>query len=254
MNATTRNRIQKLSRTVFVSAILVSLVGIRQASATVLLPIAGVTATSTSGNAEGNPGFTTSNNSLVAGASTVLGASDSLGDSGFNPGTASDFGNFVTFTPGANVTYDLGAAYNVSNLLIWNFSQEGYTSAGANSVTILEGTSLLSLATVGTYTFNEVTVDPGYGSPRYIAGAPDQAGAVPPYSPFSPAGTANVPAQILPVSIVDAQYIELQINSNWGFGGGLVGINEVNFVGIALPEPSTWAMMLVALSLLVFGA
>jgi hypothetical protein len=217
-----------------------------QASAQ-LIPLTGVTATSTSGNAEGNPGFTVSNNSLVAGPSTILGASDSLGDSGFNEGDASDFGNFVTSLSGGNVTYNLGAKYNVSDLLIWNFSQEGFNDAGINSVQILSSTTgtLGSFVVVGTFTFNEVTVDPGYGSPRPVAGN---------NPPYGLAGTANVPGQDLSVSIPDTQYVELLIQSNYGYGGGLVGINEINFVGTeAVPEPSTYAKMLAGLALLGFA-
>jgi alpha-tubulin suppressor-like RCC1 family protein len=189
--------------------------------------ITGVNATSTSGNAEGNPGFTASNNSVVAGPSGVLGASDSMGDSGFNQ-DASDFGNFVTNLSGANITYDLGADYNVTNLLIWNFSQDGFANAGANSVTILSSTDNTNFTTVGNYTFNEVMENPGYGSARAIAGNN------PPYALGYP-GCDNVPAQVIPVFIPHARYIKLVINSNWGFTGGLVGLNEVNFIGTTGP-------------------
>ncbi len=238
MNARPNYRRQQLNGLCFVAALLVSCIATRHASATVLLPISGVTASSTSVNAEGNPGYTVSNNSVVAGGSTVLGASDSLGDSGFNPDN-SDFGNFVTLLAGANVTYNLDAPYNVSNLLIWNFSQTGDASAGAQSVLISSSATGApgSFTTVGTYTFNEVTQNPGYGSPRYVAGAPGQAGTL----PFVAAGVANVPAQILNVDILGAQYIELTINSNWGYAD-LVGINEVNFVGTAVPEPSSFIL------------
>ena len=221
------------------------------ASAQVLDPITGVTATSTSGNAEGNPGFAVSNNSLVAGASNILGASDSLGDNGFNSADASDFGNFVTFFPApgtANITFNLGAAYNVSDLLIWNFSQVGFTNAGINNVTILTSSNGILFTPVvgpnldGSFTFIQAP-EAQYDSPRPIAGN---------NPPYPVDGTATEPAQVLSLSLPNTQYVELVINSNYGFSGGLVGVNEVNFVGTVVPEPSTYALMLVGLALLGF--
>jgi hypothetical protein len=212
--------------------------------AQVLLPISGVTATANnSGSAEGSPSYTVSNNTLQAGPSAVLGASDSLGDSGFQVGTAADFGNWVTGNPGGFITYNLGATYNISDLLIWNFSQEGgdgngpFNSAGANSVTILSSTTgaPLSFTTVGTYTFNEVTQSVHYNT------GPGNA---------SP-GTFNIPSQVLSVSMLNTQYVELVINSNHGWTGGLTGLAEVNFV--SAPEPSTYAMLIAGLAVLVFA-
>lgn len=258
------------------SVLLVSSVGMNPVSAQ-LLPISGVTATSNAANEEGNPGFTVSNNSLVAGASAVLGASDSLGDAGFNSytppstpnytsgtnGNGSDFGNFVTNLEGTNllvsptpvITYNLGAVYNVSDLLVWNFSQSGFTNVGANSITILSSTTGLpfSFTAVGTFTLTEAAPE-NYNSPRAVPGGIANIGPAPAAEPAQDLNFSD-----LSISNPDAQYIELVINSNYGFTetvgagyGPLVGINEVNFVGTAIPEPSTYAMMLGGLALLGF--
>lgn len=223
------------------------------ASAQVLYPITGVTAPTglASASAEGSSTYTVSNNTLTAGASTVLGASDSLGDSGFQDGTAADFGNFVTGNPGGFITYDLGGAYNISDLLIWNFSQQGgdgngpYNSAGVQEVNILTSTTGLpgSFTPVpgpnmdGSFTFNEVTQSVGYNT------GPGNA---------SPS-TFNIPAQVLAVNLPDAQYVELDFVNNWGWAGGLIGIAEVNFVGTEVPEPSTWAMLALGAGALAFA-
>jgi hypothetical protein len=185
--------------------------------------ITGVIASSTSASVEGNPALTVSNNSLEAGSSGILGASDSMGDSGFNQ-DSTVFGAFATNLSGANITYDLGANHNVTNLLIWNFSESGSANIGAKSVTILSSTNNTTFTTVGTYTFNEVTEDPGTGSARPIPGNN------PPYALGYPS-CDNVPVQVLPVNIPSARYVKLVINSNWGSTGGLVGVNEINFVG-----------------------
>jgi hypothetical protein len=213
-------------------------------------PITGVTATSTASSevsVQGTPNMTAQNESLYAGPSGVLGASDSMGDSGYNTSFVS-VGNFVTNLAGTDsvdfpaptITYDLGATYNVGDLLIWNFSQHDFQTAGAKSVTILYSTDGTSFSTYGTVQFNMVTEDPGYGTPGQIVGD-------------DVVGAANVPAQILPVYLPDTRYVELVINSNWGYTGigaapdtygPNVGLGEVNF---AVPEPSTYAMLALGL-------
>jgi hypothetical protein len=143
----------------------------------------------------------------------------------------------------------LGAAYNVSDLLIWNFSQPGFSFVGANEVDILTSTDGVVFTPVagpnldGSFTFDEAAAAQ-YNSPRSIPGN---------NPPHPVDGTATEPAQILSVDLSNVQYVEMvtlsnrydpsnQGEVNTG-AGDLVGINEVNFVGAAVPEPSTWAML-----------
>jgi hypothetical protein len=213
--------------------------GVNRASATVLDPITGVTASS-SDTVAGDPNFTATNASIQADSDSVIGASDSLADTGIAADGGTRFGDWLTSsTPGQSITYNLGGSYNVSDLLIWNYNQYGFTSVGANSVTILSSTTGLagSFSLVGTVQFDQVAIVAPLGTPAQDA--PDAGN--------QPNDGYDTPAQILPVDISNAHYVELVINSNWGFGGGLTGFNEVNFVGEAVPEPSTYAMLALGL-------
>jgi hypothetical protein len=201
------------------------------ASGAVLDPITGVTASSpANAGADQLVGAAGGNFDLVAGASTVLGASDSLANGNSYPGN-------TYYAPGSTITFDLGATYSVSDLLVWNNTQNDFQDFGAQSVEILSSATgaPLSFTLVTTTTFNEVP----FGSTNNTY--------------------ATAPAQIISVSIPDAKYIELIPLSNYAIVerniayGGVIGLNVVNFVGPeVVPEPSTYAMMLVGLALLGF--
>lgn len=217
-------------------------------SGAALIPISGVTAPSALGTnsltLQGSAAQTVSNESLQADAtgSNVLGASDSLGNSGTNSSNV-DVGSDI-IEAGGIITYDLGAKFDVTNLLVWNFSQFGsaapgqFSQIGANSVDIFSSTTGLA----GSYT-SDGTVNFAVTPLADITGNP---------------GANDIPAQIIGVTIPDAQYIELQLISNQGYSGlepdgkEVVGLNEVNFVGTpaVVPEPSTCALMLGGLVLL----
>jgi hypothetical protein len=204
------------------------LLGARPVSAQVLDPITGVSATSANTVAPDNgPEFTATSASLQEGASGVLGASDSLSDSGLYDDGSTRFGDWLT-TPGGSITYNLGATYNVSDLLIWNYNQVGFSTAGTQSVEILSSAT----GTVGSFTFTEANGVPTGSSAEDAPSGP---------SPQTNDGFIDA-AQILPVNITDAHYIELIIDTSYGSSTGLVGLNDVNFVA-AVPEPSTWAML-----------
>ncbi len=117
---------------------------------------------------------------------------------------------------------------------------------GPNRVTIETSLTGLpgSFTNDGDVTFAEVTSPSPNGTPAEDA----------PNGPSpQPNDGFSTPAQVLSVNLPDARYVQLILNDNHGFSGGLVGYNEVNFVGSAVPEPSTYALMLGGLALLGFS-
>jgi hypothetical protein len=188
------------------SLVLVFYTGMNHASAIqpVLDPITGVSATSadTVAPADGPEDVATSA-SLKAGGSGVLGASDSLSDSGLYDDAMTRFGDWLT-TPGGTITFNLGATDNVSDLLIWNYNQSGFTNAGAQSVSILTSTDgvvftpVVGPGLLGPFTFDQAAAAP-YGTPAEDAPTGS--------SPQTNDGYVDA-AQILPVDITGAKYIE----------------------------------------------
>jgi hypothetical protein len=197
-------------------------------AAAVLDPITGVTASS-SDTAAGDPNFTATNASLKAGGSGTLGASDSLADTGIESNGSTRFGDWLTSPPtGGVITYNLGADYNVVDLLVWSYNQDGFTAVGPQTVDIY--TSLTGLA--GSFslvpqvvTFSQVTKTAPTGTATQDSGDPNDG--------------YETPAQIIPVNLPDAKYVKLDLTDNYG-NGTYTGFNEVNFVA---PEPSTFAML-----------
>jgi hypothetical protein len=230
-----KNLRRSLSPCLFILTLGCVCLGAGPVSAQVLDPITGVSATSADTVAPSDgPEDSATSASLQAGASGILGASDSLSDSGLNDDAMTRFGDWLT-TPGGSITYNLGGTYNVSDLLIWNYNQRAFTNAGAQSVEILSSATgtVGSFTLDGVYTFTQAN-DAPYGSPAEDA----------PTGPSPQTNDGYVDAaQILPVDITGAHYVELVLDTNYGFTGGLVGLNDVNFVGDAIPEPSTWAML-----------
>jgi len=196
--------------------------GMNYASADVLFPIPGVTASAPDNStADQLVGAAGGNYDLHTGGSGFNGASDSEADGNSYPGN--------TYYPvGETITFSLGADYSVSDLLVWNDTQNVFQNLGARDVEILYSTTgaLGSYTDLGTFTFNEIP----YGSTNNSYG--------------------TVLPQIVPVTIPDAQYIELTLIDNYGTSaptnapayGDLtdVSLNVVNFVGEAVPEPSTF--------------
>jgi hypothetical protein len=207
------------------SLVLVFYAGMNHASAIqpVLDPITGVTATSPDEEI-GTPTLLVNNSGLQAGGSMVLGASDSLAEANADTNFYTDAGEAITF--------DLQQTYHVTDLLVWNDTQNQYQNYGADSVEILSSTTGTpgSFTLDDTVTFNEVPFNTTFD------------------------GTYTVPAQDVSVSI-DAKYIQLLLVSNYSVADSetngpstLTGLNEVHFVGTEdLPEPSTYAMLALGL-------
>jgi len=194
-----------------------------------LLPIPGVTATTDATDiVEGSATNLVDGASLEAGPSTVLGASDSLSDDGSTgggPGYAITRGLLLGGS-GDSVVFNLGGTFNVSDLLVWNFSQAGFWDVGANSVSVATSTDGVTYTSPVDITFPENATNTTQGEFDV--------------SPF-----------IVPVDLTGAKYVELTFNSNYGNSSGLIGVNAISFV--EAPEPSTYAMLLAGVVLLGVG-
>lgn len=99
------------------------------------------------------------------------------------------------------VEFDLGAAYHVTNALVWQLAQATFATRGVQAFTIrLAGSD----RDFWTYSMNNVLA---------IA-----------------TGQANEPVQIIPVSANYIRYVRFNIETNWG-AANIVGLSEVRFEG-----------------------
>jgi hypothetical protein len=224
-----------VSRHVAVLLVSGAFLGMGHASAiqpVVLDPITGVTASAPDNStADQLVGAAGGNYDLHTGGSGVNGASDSEADGNSYPGN--------TYYPvGETITFSLGADYSVSDLLVWNDTQNDYQNLGTQSAEILYSTTGApgSYTDLGSFTFDEVP----YGSTNNSYG--------------------SVLPQDVAVSIPGAKYIELELLSNYGSANPgaptdgnttTASLNVVEFVGDAVPEPSTYAMLALGLVALV---
>ena len=124
---------------------------------------------------------------------------------------------------GETITYDLGAIYDISDAIIWQYN--GLNGFGlpeddraVEDLGVAVGTDPLSLTSIGTIT---------------VAPPLDQT-----------AGGFNEPAQTLALSGADGvRYIQFTIESvQGGVGDGFAGLSEVRFEGTLVPEPTSLAL------------
>lgn len=171
------------------------------------------------------------------GAANMINSS-AFDDTTLTAGTASDNGvwtsNFIPSplndassgnTAGSSpispytLTFDLGANYDLSEVLFWNWNFPNNRSAGVRTMEILVAT------TVGGTTSSLGTVNPAMGP-----------------------GTAGYVGESFPVNVSNVREVKFVITEGYGFGGAgastLIGIAEVRFDGVAaIPEPSSLALL-----------
>lgn len=127
----------------------------------------------------------------------------------------------------ATLTFDLGAAYNLSSLSVWNynFGKEEF----ASTLDRASKAFTLAISTDGV-TFTEVLAGEfARGTGQLLAGE-----------------TFGVSGQ--------ARYVQLNLSGNHQqypeyYGYAPIGLSEVRFAGSAVPEPATWAMMIAGFGL-----
>ncbi len=140
------------------------------------------------------------------------------------------------------VRYDLGAAYNITGMYVWNFDQDHPCCAEDSDV----GIRAVNLGTQG----------PG-GS---LGGTYTGHGAI---AEFDQAPTDDItltPSQFIDLSslsLTNTQFLELDIQTNWG--DTYVGLGEIRFVAVpsvpvpSVPEPSMLVLTLLGVCGLVAG-
>jgi len=117
------------------------------------------------------------------------------------------------------LTFNLGSEYDLTDALVWNVNFGPGAVTGVKTMTISISSDGASYKQVGgTYNLTEGT---GFN------------------------GLA--PNDLTLSNATMAQFVQFNITSNWG--GGIVGLNEVEFLGTAsatTPEPATLGLWLLA--------
>ena len=137
--------------------------------------------------------------------------------------SGTDFGGI---DPNPSVLFDLGAVYTINSFHVWNYNEmdlrpngsvrTNLTTRGVNGVSVEYGTTV------------------GLGST--VAGISNFAKAD---------GLATYAGQNFNgFTSFNARYIKFDINSNHGDANSFYGLSEVQFDGIAIPEPSSAALLL----------
>ena len=137
--------------------------------------------------------------------------------------SGTDFGGI---DPNPSVLFDLGAVYTINSFHVWNYNEAvlrasgsvrtNLTNRGVNGVSVEYGTTVALGSTV-----TEIT--------NFA-----QANALATYAGENFNGFTSF----------NARYIKFDINSNHGDANSFYGLSEVQFDGIAIPEPSSAALLL----------
>ncbi|SNS18848.1 PEP-CTERM protein-sorting domain-containing protein [Sphingomonas laterariae] len=166
------------------------------ASAAIIAPV-GVTASST---------FWTYDVDNLINGSGVAG--------GFHDGNYNNAWMTETTGEPAHLIFDLGAAYDLSSALIWQFNVDFGLDRGVRDFAISLSTDGMSFADATAGTLMQGTSQP-------------------------------LPAQLVELAGT-ARYVRLDLLNNYGDQWTWTGLSEVRFDGTvaAVPEPASWAMMI----------
>ena len=109
--------------------------------------------------------------------------------------------------------FDLGAAYRVTNALIWQLAQQMNINRGVQKFTISVADADHNFTTHSTNNLLNIAT-----------------------------GLANEPVQVVPMAAANVRYVRFNIETNWG-ASGIVGLSEVRFDGepwSQTPRDLTW--------------
>jgi len=120
------------------------------------------------------------------------------------------------FTP--TITFDLGAAYNLEGIHLWNNNQNdgnlSYSNRGIQTADIFTSLNGISYSLLS-------------GTPATYTQAP---------------GADGYLGENYSISVANVRYVRFDITSNWG-STDATGISEIRFTGVAVPEPSQWVLL-----------
>ena len=109
--------------------------------------------------------------------------------------------------------FDLGAAYRVTNALIWQLAQQNNINRGVQKFTISVADADHNFTTYSTNNLLNIAT-----------------------------GLVNEPVQVVPMAANNVWYVRFNVESNWG-AAGIVGLSEVRFDGdpwVQTPRDLTW--------------
>jgi hypothetical protein len=151
---------------------------------------------------------------------------DGSGMTGTFPNTASDthtngsgqntmWLSDQTGIPGQVVQLDLGAVYNLTSLILWNYNQSDNANRGVSSMLVSTGNTALG----GPYT--------SFGT----------------VLPLQADGTGADSPETFGLAVSGVRYVQFSQFASHGGTGNVVGISEVRFEGTLVPEPSSLTML-----------
>ncbi len=110
------------------------------------------------------------------------------------------------------ITWDLGATYNVANMRVWNYNESdgGNTSRGIKTTDVSTSTDSITYTPLGNVGLNK---SPGLDNVDF--------------------------SQVVSLGGVSARFIRFNNIVNWGDTNNFVGLSEIQFDGVAVPEPTS---------------
>jgi hypothetical protein len=205
------------------------LVGSNRATAAVIAP---VSATASGANVFGDP---TSVLYSGAGLSGVGDVATQLHNE--NPFTSPVGGMYLVEGTTATFVFDLGAVYNLDKLLVWNYAEAAYGS-GEGPYGLTGDRSVRGSKDVNVY-LSETNPNPS-GSPQlYTFNQADVPATVNATQANQLGLDFGVAADIYNIS-GSARYIKFEVLNNFNVSqGSYVGLSEVRFSTVPVPEPKS---------------